>query len=169
MTRSSSFPLDPSSVPAPPPAVAEAGPRAEHDAVIRPAAVIPEAAARSVLSWLEAHNLEKGGVWNVGSSTGIWQRYDKKWGGPFGARGDSQLVGTVYVTYDRPRQHEVVIHRVQITDHGLMLGWTSTKLADEALRQVGLDIDSCPRDDTLPSSYGPDPFRQADAYRKAGT
>jgi hypothetical protein len=143
--------------------------RPEADFIIRPAAVINMTAARELVAWLNANSIEKGGVWNVGTSTGIWQRYDKKWGGPFGARGDSQLVGTVYVTYDKPRQHEVVIHRVQITDHGLMLGWTSTKLVDEALRQVGLDIDSCPRDESLPSSYGPDPFRQADAYRKAGT
>src|SRR5687767_14737559 len=102
---------------------AEAVARPEADFIIRPAAVIPVAAARELVAWLEANSLERGGLWNVGSGTGIWQRYDKVWNGAFGARGDSQLVGTVYVTYDRPRVHEVVIHRVQITDHGLMLGW----------------------------------------------
>lgn len=143
--------------------------RPEADYIIRPAAVINVNAARELVAWLNANSIEKGGVWNVGSSTGIWQRYDKPWTGAFGARGDSLLVGTVYVTYDKPRLHEVVIHRVQITDHGLMVGWNSTKLVDEALRQVGLTIDECPRDTSLPSVNTPDPFRAADAYRREGT
>lgn len=149
-----------------PPAVhAPASARPDADVVIRPAAIIAEAAARRLILWLEANSLEKGGLWSVGSS-GIWQRYDKPWNGQYGSRGDSTLVGTVHVTYDMPRKFEVVLHRVQITDHGLMLGWTTTKLVDEALSQVGLSIATCPRDTSAPAAYKKDPFKRSDAYAR---
>jgi hypothetical protein len=152
----------------PPGVHAQAAIRAEADYIIRPAAVIPVHAARELVTWFQRNSLENGGLWNVGSSTGIWQRYDKVWNGAFGARGDSQLVGTIYVTYDMPRKHEVVVHRVQITDHGLMLGWTSTTLVDEVLAYVGLTIDTCPRDTSLPNTVSKDPFQRSDA-RSRGT
>ena len=158
-----STPLTPAK---PPGAYAPAAARPEADFIIRPAAVIPVAAARELIAWLDANSFEHGGLWNVGASTGIWQRYDKVWNGAFGARGDSQLVGTIYVTYDRPRKHEVVVHRVQITDHGLMLGWTSTSLVDEILAYVGLSIDTCPRDTSLPGQAPVDPFQRPDAYSR---
>ena len=67
-----------------------------------------------------------------------------------------------------PRKHEVVIHRVQITDHGLMLGWTSTTLVDEVLAFVGLSIATCPRDTSLPATQAKDPFQSADARNRGG-
>lgn len=151
-----------------PPAVhAPAQARAEADYIIRPAAIIPMGAARGLLDWLAGNSLENGGVWSVGDSTGIWQRYDKPWNGPYGARGESQLVGTIFVTYDKPRKHDVVLHRVQITDHGLMLGWTTTSLVDEALAQVGLSIATCPRDTSMPTTAPrKDPFQRSDAYTR---
>jgi hypothetical protein len=157
-----SMPLAP---PRPPAAYAPAAARPEADYIIRPAAIIPMGVARALLDWLALNSLEAGGLWSVGETTGIWQRYDKPWNGPYGARGESQLVGTVFVTYDKPRKHDVVLHRVQITDHGLMLGWTTTTLVDELLGKVGLTIDTCPRDTSMPTT-GPkaDPFRRPDAY-----
>lgn len=150
---------------APPPAFhAPAVARPEADFIIRPAAVIPEGAARELLAWLDANSLANGGLWNVGAATGIWQRYDKVRSGWFGERDDSQLVGGIYVTYDVPRRHEVVLHRVQITDHGLMLGWTTIRLVDELLSYVGLSIATCPRDTSAPTSYKKDPFRRGNAY-----
>lgn len=153
---------------APPPAVhAPAVARPEADFIIRPAAVIPETAARELLAWLDANSLAQGGLWNVGRATGVWQRFDKARHGEFGERDDSQLVGAIYVTYDLPRRFEVVLHRVQITDHGLMLGWTTTRLVDELLGYVGLSIATCPRDTTAPTSYKKDPFRSGGAYGRA--
>jgi hypothetical protein len=161
---------DPNEPPLKPPGVhAVAAARPEADYIIRPAAVIPSQAARELVTWFARNSLEAGGLWNVGTHTGIWQRYDKVWNGAFGARGDSQLVGTIYVTYDMPRKHEVVIHRVQISDHGLMLGWTSTTLVDEVLAFVGLSIDTCPRDTSLPATRGKDPFQKPDARSRSGT
>src|SRR3954449_12742460 len=52
----------------------------ETTRVIRPAAVLDEASARTVLSVLEAADVARGGVWNA--SIGLWQRYDKAWDGP---------------------------------------------------------------------------------------
>jgi hypothetical protein len=146
----------------PPSVHAVAAARPEADVVIRPAAVIPETAARELRAWLDGNSLEHGGLWSVGAATGIWQRYDRAWNGPFGSRGDSQLVGTIYVTYNMPRRHEVVVHRVQVADHGLMLGWTTTRLVDELLAKVGLSIATCPRDTTLPAQHAKDPFQRPD-------
>jgi hypothetical protein len=140
--------------------------RSEADYIIRPAAIIPMTAARGLLDWLALNSLERGGLWNVGESTGIWQRYDKPWTGEFGSRGESQLVGTVFVTYDKPRKHDVVLHRVQVTDHGLMVGWTSTTLVDDILARVGLSIATCPRDSSMPVTAKRDPFRSSDAYTR---
>jgi hypothetical protein len=159
---------DPKPLTQPPGVHAVAAARPEADYIIRPAAVIPTHAARELVEWFHKNSLENGGLWNVGASTGIWQRYDKVWNGAFGARGESQLVGTIYVTYDMPRRTEVVIHRVQITDHGLMLGWTSTTLVDEVLAFVGLSIATCPRDTTLPASRLPDPFQNPEARSRGG-
>jgi hypothetical protein len=148
---------------------AQAETRAEADVVIRPAAVIPEAKAREVIRWLEGNRLENGGLWNVGEVTGIWQRFDRPWNGIGGTRGEAQLVGTVYVTYDRPRRYEVVIHRVQVTDLGLIAGWTTTKLVDEILSTVGLSIATCERDTSAPSAYKKDPFQRNDAYDRGAS
>jgi len=151
-----------------PPAVhAPAVVRSEADYIIRPAAIIPMTSARALIDWLARNTLELGGVWSVGETTGIWQRYDKPWTGDFGSRGESQLLGTIYVTYDKPRRHDVVLHRVQVTDHGLMLGWTTMTLVDELLGRVGLSIATCPRDTSMPASAPrQDPFRRADAYTR---
>jgi len=152
---------------APPAVHAPATARPEADFVIRPAAVLHENQARAILAWLDANSLANGGLWNIGSATGIWQRYDKARNGPYGGCEDSQLVGGIYVTYDLPRRHEVVLHRVQVTDHGLMLGWTTTLLVDELLGYVGLSIATCPRDTTAPTSYKKDPFRNGGGYGAA--
>lgn len=151
-----------------PPAIhAQAVARDEADYIIRPAAIIPMSSARSLLDYLALNALECGGVWSVGEATGVWQRYDKPWNGEFGSRGDSQLVGTIFVTYDKPRRHDVVLHRVQVTDHGLMMGWTSTSLVDDVLSRVGLSIAMCPRDTSMSTTKPKaDPFQRPDAYSR---
>jgi hypothetical protein len=150
-----------------PPAVyAPVAARTEADYIIRPAAIIPMTAAHRLLSWLAANSVETGGLWSVGETTGIWQRYDKPWTGQYGSRGQSELTGTIFVTYDKPRKHDVVLHRVQVTDYGLMLGWTTTTLVDDLLAVVGMSIDTCPRDDSMPMTAKKDPFRRSDAYSR---
>src|SRR6476660_6307484 len=57
--------------------------------VIRPAAIIPESAARAVLAELSLHDARAGGSWL--SSPTCWRRYDRPWNGPDGAPGSAQL------------------------------------------------------------------------------
>lgn len=154
--------------PSSPPAVyAPAAARPEADYIIRPAAIIPMDSARGLLDWLAIDAVERGGLWSVGESSGVWQRYDKAWNGAHQSRGDSELVGTIFVTYDKPRKHDVVLHRVQISDHGLMLGWTTTTLVDELLAQVGLSIATCPRDTSMPAAAPKkDPFQRGRAFNQ---
>ena len=158
--------LVPSLATARPALVAHAETRSEQELVIRPAAVIPEHAARRVIAWLDSQSLERGGLWSVGAATGIWQRYDRPWDGPFGTRGSAQLLGTVYVTHDRPRRFAVVVHRVQVTEMGLMAGWTTTSLVDEVLGVAGLSVATCERDESAPTAYKKDPFKRPDAYSR---
>ena len=146
--------------PLPPAVHAQAAARPEADMVIRPAAVLSETHARAILAYLDAYGVERGGVWSVGAATGVWQRFDRPWTGP----GSNRLVGSIYVTYDLPRNREVVLHRVQVEEHGLMLGWSTTRLVDELLARVGLSIATCPRDTAAPKAYAKDPFKRRDAY-----
>jgi hypothetical protein len=130
----------------------------EHERVIRPAAVIDDRQARELLSELARLDVSRGGLWS--GSTSLWQRYDRPWNGPSGSRGDSEAVGSIFVTYNKPADYWVTIYRVSISDHGRVLGWTVDRLTDELLRAVGLTLASCPRAE-MADAPTRDPFRVA--------
>ncbi|MDQ1689276.1 MAG: hypothetical protein QOK42_2251 [Frankiaceae bacterium] len=132
----------------------------EHERVIRPGAVIDDRQAREVLAELERLDVSRGGVWS--GSTSLWQRYDRPWNGPLGARGDAETVGSIFVTYNKPAAYWVTIYRVSITEHGRLVGWTVDQLCDELLVAVGLTLERCPRAE-LNSAPLRDPFKQARA------
>lgn len=121
--------------------------------VIRPAAIVPEEAARAILVELALSDAMAGGVW-VSNPTS-WTRYDRPWAGP-GDPGEAQLVGTVHVAYGVPTRYEITIYRVTVTGTGSSDGWTVTSLCDEVLATAGLSLATCPRA-TL--STPPRPFR----------
>ena len=52
----------------------------EVSEVIRPAAIVPEDAARAVLVELALRDVQNGGVWVTSPS--LWSRYDPPWNGP---------------------------------------------------------------------------------------
>ena len=56
--------------------------------VIRPAAVLPELAARAILAELALRDVRAEGDWLADPST--WQRYDRPWGSPLGNDGESR-------------------------------------------------------------------------------
>src|SRR5436190_12955057 len=85
--------------------------------VIRPAAVVPEAAANAVLRALESLDVSKGGVWNASAT--VWQRYSSPWNGPGCTRGSAELVGTIAVAYEMPVRHHITIYRVTVTEVGI--------------------------------------------------
>jgi hypothetical protein len=125
--------------------------------VIRPAAIVPDAAARMVLSALEQLDVSQGGKWNV--TPGLWQRFDKPWDGVAGGMGTAKLIGTIGVTYGTPTKYAVTIFRVTVTAHGADTGWTVESLCDDALRHADLTLERCPRAD-LHAAPVVDPFRR---------
>jgi hypothetical protein len=114
--------------------------------VIRPSAIIPEDAARSVLVELSVRDVRSGGVWLADPS--IWRRFD----GP----NERNLIGSIQVAYGTPTRYEITIFRCTVTQFGTSRGWTVTALCDEALQFGGLTLASCPRA-TLTAP--PKPFR----------
>jgi hypothetical protein len=125
--------------------------------VIRPAAVLPERAARTVLMELSLRDVRCGGVW--WSEPTIWRRYDRAFDAPDGSQGGAVLLGTMQVTYGMPTRYEITIFRATVTRCGSANGMTVQSLCDEALRYGGLTLDTCPRADLKPP---PRPFRLSD-------
>jgi hypothetical protein len=121
-------------------------------AIIRPAAIVPEEAARAILVDLALNDAKNGGLWLASPST--WTRFERPWDSatePGGAR----QVGTVHVAYGTPTRYDITIYRVTVTVPGAEAGWTVTNLTDEALAPGGLTLASCPRA-SLPAP--PKPF-----------
>ena len=113
--------------------------------VIRPAAVLGEELARTVLVELALHDARSGGLWE--SSPSLWRRYDRSWDGEDGGPGNAGLVGTIQVAYGVPTRYDITLFRATITWLGSEQGWTVESLCDEALSFAGLDLASCPRAD----------------------
>jgi hypothetical protein len=128
----------------------------ETTRIIRPAAILREQEAARVQAALEALDVAKGGVWNVGP--GLWQRYDRPWDGVSGITGSSQLVGTIGVIYGSPSRFEITIYRVTVTAVGAEGGWTVDSLCDDALGYAYLTLAACPRAE-LKQPPSQDPFR----------
>jgi hypothetical protein len=122
--------------------------------VIRPAAVLPEEAARRVLMELALHDVRIGGSW--WSEPAVWQRYDHEWDAMDGSQGTAQLLGTIQIAYGVPTRYEITIFRATVTRVGGQHGLTVHTLCDEALGFGDLSLSTCPRADLTPP---PVPFR----------
>jgi hypothetical protein len=131
--------------------------------VIRPAAILPESAARAVLVELAMRDVRGHGVWHAQPT--LWRRYDRPWDGAgAGGPGGSQLIGTMQVAYGTPTRYTITVYRATITQLGHDSGWTVERLCDEALGYGGLTLASCPRADlTAP----PKPFRFSGGHNAA--
>jgi hypothetical protein len=124
------------------------------EAVIRPAAVVPEESARQILVELAAQDVRMGGNWCAEPTT--WRRYDKAWDGPDRGPGTAELIGSLQIAYGMPTRFEITIFRASVTRSGTLQGVTVETLCDEALGLGGLSLASCPRADLRPP---PQPFR----------
>jgi hypothetical protein len=136
------------------------------DRVIRPAAVVPERAAREIIEWLGTHDVTQGGCWESG--VGYIKRFSGPFDGPSGMRGSAVLLGSLHITWET---YEVTIYRASITDEGARRGLTVDALCDEVLGVAGLTLASCPRAQ-LVAAPPPDPFRARagqDRAMQAGT
>jgi hypothetical protein len=125
--------------------------------VIRPAAVLPERVARTVLMELSLRDVRTGGTWMTEPT--LWRRFDRPFDGANGTPGTAVLLGTMQVTYGMPTRYEITIFRATITRSGSSFGMTVASLCDEALAHGGLTLDSCPRADL---KQPPRPFRMQD-------
>jgi hypothetical protein len=121
--------------------------------VIRPAAILPESAARSVLVELAMRDVHGTGEWHAQPT--LWRRFDRPWDG-IDEPGTAELIGTMQVAYGTPTRYEITIYRVTITRFGTQNGWSVDSLCDEALGFGGLTLATCPRADLKPP---PKPFR----------
>lgn len=122
--------------------------------VIRPAAVVPEEAARAILMQLALRDVRIGGVWDTEPT--LWRRFDRPWtNGAHDANEPSRLLGTLQIAYGVPTRYEITIFRATITKPGTELGMSVESLCDEALVFGGLTLATCPRADLKPP---PQPF-----------
>jgi hypothetical protein len=121
--------------------------------VIRPAAIVPEEAARAILVELSYNSVSAGGLWLAEPSR--WNRYDKPWPSDHDP-GDAGLIGSIQVAYGTPTKYEITIYRVTITRLGSGLGWSVQKVSDEALGFGELTLAQCPR---ACLAWPPKPFR----------
>jgi len=112
--------------------------------VIRPAAVLPESAARTVFAELAVRDVRANGVW--WSSPVLWQRWDRSWEGA-AKPGAAALIGSLQVAYGTPTKYAITIYRATITSYGERNGWTVEGLCDEALGFGGYTLADCPRAD----------------------
>lgn len=123
--------------------------------VIRPAAVVPEEAARTILVELSARSVHAGGLWLANPSS--WHRYDRPFPTGEPAPGEEpRLIGTIQIAYGTPTKYEITVFRVSVTRHGGEQGWTVQSLTDEALGYGDLALADCPR---ASLSAPPNPFR----------
>jgi hypothetical protein len=120
--------------------------------VIRPAAVLPDAVANSVVRELAARDVRLGGVWLA--EPALRRLYDEPWADSKTPEG-SELLGTIEVAYGTPTRYEITVFRAAVTRFGAELGWTVETLCDEALGFGGISLAMCPRADLKPP---PAPF-----------
>jgi hypothetical protein len=121
--------------------------------VIRPAAVLPEVAARLVLVELALRDVRAGGLWR--SEPARWRRYDTPIDESDPTPHEQHLLGTVEVAYGTPTRYEITIFRASVTSRGVDQGWTVERLCDEALSFGGYVLGTCPRAELSPP---PKPF-----------
>ena len=124
--------------------------------VIRPAAILPESAARAVLVELAMRDVHGQGVWHAQPT--LWRRFDRPWDG-VDTPGTAELIGTMQVAYGTPTRYEITLYRVTVTSLGAAAGWTVASLCDEALGFGGLTLATCPRAALKPP---PKPFTFGD-------
>jgi hypothetical protein len=134
--------------------LAEMSDEAVTSEVIRPAAVLPEEAARLVLVELALRDVNAGGLWR--SDPARWRRYDAPATEGDPVPHDQRLLGTIEIAYGTPTRYEITVYRVTVTRRGTDQGWTVETLCDEALGFGGYSLATCPRAELTPP---PLPFR----------
>lgn len=129
--------------------------------VIRPAAVVPERAAKQIMEWLEDNDVTRGGRWL--HDINCVQLFSGPFDGPSGMRGTAVLFGSIHMVWER---WNATIYRANISEAGAGDGLTVERLCDHVLGVVGLSLATCPRADLVDAPV-PDPFRLIPRARPA--
>ncbi|GMA89345.1 hypothetical protein GCM10025868_45950 [Angustibacter aerolatus] len=99
--------------------------------VIRPAAIVPEEAARAVL--VEPGPARRAERWRLAVGAAGCGACTTGPGTVTTTRPAPRLIGTIQVAYGTPTKYEITIYRVTVTRFGVDNGWTVTSLTDAAL------------------------------------
>src|SRR3954454_16231258 len=107
--------------------VSEAAGEGSITEVIRPAAIIPEDAARHILQELVLHDARVDGTWLAEPT--VWRPSAR----PLDGAEPANLIGSLQVAYGTPTRYEITVYRATVTGHGTEKGWTVASLCDEGL------------------------------------
>ena len=97
---------------------------------IRPAAIVPEEAARAILAELRGRSVERDGCWVATAQR--WSRYDGP-GVDSNGEPQGQLIGVIEAVYGASTRYEVTLYRVTVDAGRHSAGWTIESLCDEPL------------------------------------
>ncbi|MCW2714109.1 MAG: hypothetical protein JWN88_1156 [Frankiales bacterium] len=125
---------------------------------VRPAIILPDREARTLLHVAEREDVSRGGCFSAGPA-GV-QVWSGPWDGAGGSRGTSEHLGSVDWSYDTPNRHYITVYRVLVTVKGVASGFTPADILRHVLELAGLTADAGV---TLAMEAPParDPFRSS--------
>src|SRR4051812_49519511 len=100
--------------------------------VIRPAAIIPENAARAILMQLALLDVRVEGQWQADPS--VWRRFDRPWNGADGGPGTGGGGGRIPVAFGRPTGEGNTVSRGALSGLGPARGRAGGQAPPEAPR-----------------------------------
>ncbi len=106
---------------------------------VRPALVLREREARSLLAAARARDVGVGGCFSAGPA-GI-QVWSGAFDGPGGSHGSALHLGSVDWIYDTPVRHYATIYRAMVTAQGLGQGHTTTTVLRAVLALTGMAVE----------------------------
>ena len=125
---------------------------------VRPAIVLPDREARTLLHVAEREDVSRGGCFSAGPA-GV-QVWSGPWDGVGGSHGSSEHLGSVDWSYDTPTRHYITIYRVLVTVKGVAAGFTPADILNHVLELAGISANN----ETVLAMQAPparDPFRSA--------
>jgi hypothetical protein len=123
---------------------------------VRPALVLAERQARSLLDAAAANDVAKGGLFST--TPACIQVWDRPWDDPT-TPGAAVHLGSVDWSYDTPVKHYVTIYRAMVTNAGNAAGETTLSVLGRVLALTGIPLDGARV--TMPAPPARDPFRRA--------
>ena len=122
---------------------------------VRPALVLAERQARSLLDAAAANDVTRGGLFST--SPACIQVWDRPWASDTDW-GEAIHLGSVDWSYDTPVKHYVTIYRAMVTDAGHATGESTLSVLGRVLALTGIPLDGARV--TLAAPPARDPFRR---------